>query len=261
MDGLRVFSLVRKGPSVDQGSAALLDSGDSILLRMSTLIRDVERRAGSDFDLGSTLDELTFNAAQLVPGAAHAGITLSKRPGTIETVAPTDHYPVVLDQIQRHCNEGPCLSAARHDQLVRVDDLRSDVRWPRYCRQAVAVTPIRSMMSFQLFAHRARTAALNVYSEQAHAFGEESANLGLLFAAYTTLTWSMLSRDQHFRRGLSSRDTIGQAKGILMERFHIDAEAAFELLRRRSQESNTAVITIARRLTDPDEPDAWERMT
>lgn len=246
---------------VDQGSAAWPDSGDSILFRMNDLVRDLQSQAGSDFNLGSTLDELTFNAAQIVPGAAHAGITVSKRAGVIETVAPTDSYPVVLDDIQRSYNEGPCLSAARHNHLVRIDDLSTDDRWPRYSREAVAITPIRSMLSLQLFAHRPRSAALNLYSEQVNAFGEESAKLGLIFAAYTTLTWSMLSRDQQYRRGLSSRDTIGQAKGMLMERFHIDAEAAFELLRRRSQESNTPVITLARRLTDPDEPEVWERTT
>ena len=246
---------------MDQGSAAWVDSGDSILLRMmNDLAHDLESPPGGEVDLGSTLDELTFSAAQFVPGAAHAGITVSKKAGIIETVAPTDHYPVVLDDIQRSCNEGPCLSAARHNHLVRIDDLSSDDRWPRYSRKAVAVTPIRSMMSLQLFARRSKSAALNLYSEQVNAFGEESAKLGLVFAAYTTLTWSMLSRDHQYRRGLSSRDTIGQAKGILIERFHIDAEAAFDLLRRRSQESNTPVITIARRLSDPDEPDAWERM-
>jgi hypothetical protein len=244
---------------VNQGSAARLNSRDSLLLRMNDLVRDLQSQAGSDFNLGSALAELTSRAAQFVPGAAHAGITVSKRAGDIETVAPTDRYPVVLDDIQRSYNEGPCLSAARHDQLVRVDDLSTDDRWPRYSREAVATTPIRSMLSLQLFAHRPKSAALNLYSEQVNAFDAESAKLGLVFAAYTALTWSMLSRDQQYRRGLSSRDTIGQAKGMLMERFHIDAEAAFDLLRRRSQESNTPVITLARQLTDPDEPEVWER--
>jgi hypothetical protein len=247
---------------MEQGSVAWLDSGDSILLRMNNLVRDLQSQAGSDFNLGSTLDELTLSAAQFLPGAAHAGITVRRRAGHIETVAATDRYPVVLDDIQRSYNEGPCLSAALHDHLVRVDDLSTDDRWPKYSREAVATTPIRSMMSFQLFAHRPSSASLlNVYSERVKAFDAESAKLGLVFAAYTTLTWSMLTRDQQYRKGLRSRDTIGQAKGMLMQRFHIDADAAFELLKRRSQESNTSVITIARRLTDPDEPETWERIT
>jgi hypothetical protein len=237
------------------------DLASSILLRMSDLVRDLQTQVGSDSDLEATLDELTASATQLVPGAAHAGITVSKRVGDIETVAATDRYPAVLDDIQRNYNEGPCLSAARGDRLVQVDDLNTDGRWPRYCREAVAVTPIRSMLSLQLFAHRRSSAALNLYSEDVRAFSAESARLGLVFAAYTTLTWTMLSREQQFKQGLSSRDTIGQAKGMLMERFDIDAEAAFELLKRRSQASNTPVITVARRLTDQDEPNFWERTT
>ncbi len=244
---------------VDQGFAASLHSGDSILLQMNDLVRDLGSQAGSDFNLGSTLGELTSNAAQLLPGAAHAGITVSKRAGTIETVAATDRYPVLLDDIQRNYNEGPCLAAARRQHPVRVDDLTLEDRWPRYASEAVANTPIRSVMSYPLFAHRPSSASLNVYSEQANAFGEVAAHLGLVFAAYTTLTWNMLSRDQQFRKALSSRDTIGQAKGVLMERFAIDAEAAFQLLKRRSQETNTPVAEIARRLIESNEPEFSEQ--
>lgn len=235
-----------------------LDSGDSVLLRMNELVRSLESQAGSDFNLGSTLDELTLSVAQLLPGAAHAGITVSKRVGDVQTVAATDRYPVLLDDIQRSYNEGPCLAAARRQHLVRVDDLTVEDRWPRYASEAVTATPIRSVMSYPLFAHRPSSASLNVYSQQANSFGEQAAELGLVFAAYTTLTWNILSRDQQFRRGLSSRDTIGQAKGMLMERLHIDAEAAFQLLKRRSQETNTPVIEIARRLTDLNEPEFGE---
>jgi hypothetical protein len=245
-------------PMICQGRSASPDSGGSILTRMSDVVRDLGSQIGSDLDLGATLEELTATAAQLIPGAAHAGITVSKRPSDIETVAATDSYPTLLDDIQRNCNEGPCLSAARGDRLVQVDDLNTDNRWPRYSREAVATTPIRSVLSLQLFAHRLSAASLNLYSQDVRAFSAESAKLGLVFAAYTTLTWSMLRRDQHFRKGLSSRDTIGQAKGVLMERFHIDAEAAFELLKRRSQTSNKPVIEIARRLTDQAEPHYWE---
>lgn len=247
---------------MEQGFAARLDSrpgfGDSVLRRMGDLVRDLESQAGSDFNLGSTLHELTSSAAQLLPGAAHAGITVCKSVRDVQTVAATDRYPVLLDDIQRSYNEGPCLAAARRQHLVRVDDLTVEDRWPRYAGEAVAATPIRSVMSYPLFAHRPSSASLNFYSQQANSFGEQAAELGLVFAAYITLTWNILSRDQQFRKGLSSRDTIGQAKGMLMERFHIDAEAAFELLKQRSQETNTPVIEIACRLTDLNEPAFWE---
>ncbi len=237
---------------MDLGIATSRIAGDSSLRRISDLVLDLQRQAGREYDLDSTLDELTGQAAQLVPGAAYAAIAISRRPGEIHTLAATDRYPVVLDEIQRSFQEGPCVLAEPQSQMVRVDDLSTDERWPRYSLEAVAHTPIRAMMSFQLFAHRP-SAALNLYSEQAHAFGDDSVTLGLVFAGYTTLTWTMIRRERQFRRGLASRDVIGQAKGMLMERFHVDADTAFEWLRRRSQESNTPVVTLAQRLTDSDQ--------
>ena len=221
----------------------------SILRRMSDVVRDLHRQADS-VDLDSALQELTMNAAKLVPGAACAGITVSRRSGYMQTIAATDRYPVVLDEIQRGCQEGPSVSPTLNDDIVRVNDLRTDDRWPQYSRAAIANTPIRAMMSFQLFAHRPNAAALNLYAEEANAFGEDSVTLGQVFAVYVALTWSLLQSAQEFRKGLASRDTIGQAKGILMERFDINAAAAFDLLKQRSQESNTPLVSLAQRLTE-----------
>ncbi len=240
---------------MDQGTATSLISGGSSLRRMSDLILELQRQTDGDRDVDSTLDELTGQAAQLVPGAAYAAITISRRSGEIDTLAATDRYPVVLDEIQRMFQEGPCVSGEPQHQIVRVDDLRTEERWPRYSLEAIAHTPIRALMSFRLFAHRPGAASLNLYSEQAHAFSEDSVTLGRVFAAYITLTWSMLRREQQFRKGLASRDIIGQAKGMLMERFQVDADTAFEWLRQRSQESNTPVATLAQRIAESrDEP-------
>ena len=69
------------------------------------------------------------------------------------------------------------------------------------------------------------TAALNFYAEPVNAFTDGSVNLGLIFATHTALVWNMMRRDQQFRSALVSRDIIGQAKGMLMERFDVDAGA------------------------------------
>jgi len=78
--------------------------------------------------------------------------------------------------------------------------------------------------------------------------------LGLIFATHTALTWNLLRRDEQFKSALASRDIIGQAKGMIMERFNIDAVQAFELLKRLSQNSNAPVAEIARRLVYADHP-------
>jgi AmiR/NasT family two-component response regulator len=169
-------------------------------------------------------------------------------------VAATHTYPTRLEEIQRDVDEGPCLSAAWNQHIIRIDDLTSDMRWPRYQRTALELTPVRSIVSFQLSGDAKNIAALNLYAESAHAFDEESVELGLIFAAHTTVAWNTMRSKEQFTNALASRDLIGQAKGILMERFDINAVAAFELLRRLSQESNTKLVEIARRLASSEHP-------
>jgi AmiR/NasT family two-component response regulator len=72
----------------------------------------------------------------------------------------------------------------------------------------------------------------------------------VIFSAHVALAWGMLRRDEQFRSGLASRDRIGQAKGIVMERFDVDAVQAFELLKRLSQQSNTKLVDIAQRVIE-----------
>jgi AmiR/NasT family two-component response regulator len=78
--------------------------------------------------------------------------------------------------------------------------------------------------------------------------------IGGVFAAHVALAWSMMRRQDQFRSALASRDVIGQAKGVIMERFNLDAVEAFELLSRLSQKSNTKLIEIARSLIDTEHP-------
>jgi AmiR/NasT family two-component response regulator len=86
---------------------------------------------------------------------------------------------------------------------------------------------------------------LNFYAENPHAFDARSLEQGRIFATHTALAWIAMRRDSQLRSALASRDTIGQAKGILMERLGIDAVGAFNLLKKLSQESNTVLVHIA----------------
>ncbi|PRC56619.1 hypothetical protein C6A85_37695, partial [Mycobacterium sp. ITM-2017-0098] len=85
-------------------------------------------------------------------------------------------------------------------------------------RDALAETPIRSIMAFQMFIAGETLGALNVYAEQPDAFGDESRPLGLIFAAHSSVAWNSARREAQFQRALTSRDIIGQAKGMIMER-------------------------------------------
>jgi hypothetical protein len=194
--------------------------------------------------------ELTQTAAGALPGATCAGITVSVRGGEVRTLSATHPDAEKLDDIQHRNGEGPCLQAAWEQHTMHVQDVALEQRWPAFCRDALSNTGIRSVLSFQLFKNRDSMGALNFYSDRAEAFDDASVELGLILATNIAVAWNLLERDEQFRSALASRDVIGQAKGILMERFAIDATAAFELLRRLSQDSNTPLGSIAQQLIE-----------
>lgn len=217
------------------------DEREDAHLRIAELVRGLYHRP----DVDTVIAELAEHAAIEIPGAQYAGITITRKSKGVETPAATHMYPMLLDKIQQRHQEGPCLTAAWDKKVVYVANLETDDRFPGYRRDALAETPIRSIMAFQLFIEDETMGALNVYSEEADAFGDESRSIGLVFAAHSSVAWNAARRDEQFRQALASRDTIGQAKGMIMERYGVDPVQAFDLLRKLSQDSNVPLIKIA----------------
>ena len=222
------------------------DGVDATHLRIAELVQNLHSR--SDADADTVIAELAEHAAVEVPGAQYAGITITRNGKHIETPAATHLYPMLLDKIQQRHQEGPCLTAAWDEKTVHVADLETDDRFPLYRQDALAETPIRSIMAFQLFIASETMGALNVYAEKSNVFGDESRNIGLVFAAHSSVAWNSARRDQQFKNALASRDVIGQAKGMIMERYGVDAVQAFELLRKLSQDSNVPLVKVATEL-------------
>lgn len=161
-------------------------------------------------DLATALQALSGSAVRLIPGSQYVGITMTGRDGRVETTAATDRYPVLLDKIAARHYEGPSLSAAGERRTVRVDDLAAEPRWPRFCRDALDETPVRSMLCFELFSDRTIDLALTFYAERPGAFDDQCVELGLVCATHIAIVWDMLTREQNFRTALASRDIIGQ---------------------------------------------------
>jgi len=231
----------REDTTVDTGSET-----DQRHVQIAALIRDVYGRSPT---VETALDELTAAAPGFVPGAQYAGITIIARRENIRTPSATGLHPRLLDVIQNRHQEGPCLEAIRTQRTVRVDDLHTETRWPNYRQDALSQTPIRSVLSFAMSAGRHThdtRAAFNFFAEQPHAFDASAEELGFVYATHTALAWAALRRELQFRQALVSRDVISQAKGMLMERHHIDAEEAFERLRKLSQHHNVPVSEISR---------------
>ncbi|MGV0717873.1 GAF and ANTAR domain-containing protein [Mycolicibacterium sp. XJ662] len=215
-------------------------------LRIAEIVQSLYSRP--DTDSGTVIAELAEHAVVEIPGAQYAGITVTRNAKHIDTTAATHLWPVLLDKVQQRHREGPCLTAAWEEKVVHVADLETEDRFPLYCRDALAETPIRSIMAFQLFIAGKTMGALNIYAESPNVFGEEAKKLGLVFATHSSVVWNSARRDEQFKRALASRDTIGQAKGMVMERYGVDAVRAFDLLRKISQESNVPLAQVAEEL-------------
>ena len=220
---------------------------NEVVARLVVLIDQQQRRESS---VSSGLEELVANAAEHVPGAQFAGITVASRTRGVTTAAASNRYATALDEIQQRHQEGPCLSAAWEHHIVRIDDLETEQRWPRYCVDALGETPVRSVLAFEVFVNAEVLGALNFYSDRPYAFQQESTELGVVFATHIALAWNMFRRHAQFRSALASRDLIGQAKGVIMNRFNVDAVRAFELLTRLSQDSNIKLVDVAQRVID-----------
>jgi transcriptional regulator with GAF, ATPase, and Fis domain len=219
---------------------------EAIHLRIAEIVHELHSRPDADAD--TVIAELAEHAAVEIPGAKYAGVTVTRNAKHIDTPAATHKWPIMLDDIQQRHREGPCLTAAWEEKIVHVADLETDDRFPLYRRDALAETPIRTVMAFQLFIADETMGALNVYAERPHAFGPDTRTIGMIFATHSSVAWNAARRDEQFKKALSSRDTIGQAKGMIMERYGVDAVQAFAVLRKLSQDANVPLVQIATEL-------------
>jgi GAF domain-containing protein len=131
---------------------------------------------------------------------------------------------------------------------VRVDDFAADQRWPAFAVRALE-RGAGSMLSLQLYIQGDNLGALNMYARRANAFDDESEQVGLVFATHAAIALSAAQHEEQFELAISSRDTIGQAKGILMERYKITSDQAFTVLTRASSVTHLKLRDVAEALT------------
>ena len=195
----------------------------------------------------ATRDHIVEAAVNMIPGVDEGSISVVLRRRNITSQSPSSELPRLVDAVQEEVGEGPCLSAVFEQQTVRVPDMSTERRWPRFAARAAALGAA-SMLSFQLFVERDNLGALNLYSRRPHAFDEESEHVGLLFASHAAVAFAQAQKMDQLALAADSRDVIGQAKGIVMERYDIGPVAAFALLIRLSQNNNRKLVDIAEEL-------------
>lgn len=201
------------------------------------------------------LARVCASAVEVVPGVFAAGVTLVQKKHEVSTLGGTNEDAALFDRLQERHGGGPCLQAAWTDEMVLVDDFASEIRWPALGADVVSSTAIRASVSYRLFTTEHGIGALNLYFDRPHSITGTGIEAGYALATYASLVVDAAQRQEQFDSALASRDIIGQAKGMVMERFDVDAGRAFELLKTLSQNSNIPVAEVARRLVTADHPE------
>ena len=204
-----------------------------------------------------TLQKIVELAEHAVDGCEAAGVLVVDEQGQAETLVASSPLAVTVDQMQIDAAGGPCLTSAHDGSTVYVSDLIDDGRWPEFAAAAVAVG-VRSVLAYAL--STGRPAALNLYARLPQAFGANARAQGVLFATLARLALDSAQeraldaeRALNLTEALRTRELIGQAQGILIERERITGEQAFEVLRRASQHLNVKLREVAAALVETGE--------
>lgn len=184
-------------------------------------------------------------AVDMIDGCDEVGVSMVRKHRLVETPVATGPSARLGDELQYKFGEGPCLDAIWKHSLVHAPDLAREPRWPRWAPAATEATGMRSLMSFQLFTAGHTLGALNLYSRSRDAFTPLDEHEGTALAAHVAVALGNAVEIEQLTEAVTRRTMIGQAQGILMERFGIDADRAFQVMVRVSQQRNLKLHDIA----------------
>lgn len=180
----------------------------------------------------------------------HASVTLIEAGGALFSAAATDACAERADALQYELQEGPCLTAAERGDLYVIHDMDHDPRWPRWAPAAKAAVGVQSVLSLHLFTADRALGALNLYNDEQRGWSDEELMACRVVAAHASVALARLRHEEDLWRAVDARHLIGLAQGMLMERYAINPEQAFSVLRRYSQNHNTKLAIIAQLVVD-----------
>jgi GAF domain-containing protein len=209
---------------------------------LSELARELQAEPSMD----ALLQRIVEAAVAEISSADYAGISEIDQK-QVHTRAATDPVVQEIDHHQYRLGDGPCLTSLRDEVTVRVNDLGSESRWGRFPAAAVD-EGVRSMLSVQLFVAGNNLGALNLYAREPGSFDETDESTAMLLATHAAIAMRGSKVEGNLHSALERRDVIGQAKGILMERYKINDSQAFDLLVVASQQTHRKLRDIAEEL-------------
>lgn len=189
-----------------------------------------------------TVDRVVHSALTAVD-CEHAGVVLFQAGKQVEAAATA---PLVseFNLVQVECGEGPglCLSAER--STIVVADASTDSRWPQWAGK-VAALGIRSVLSARLATGGGEVGTLNLLHAEPDAFDADDEAVASIFARHAAVALASARQAENLWVAIDARKLVGQAQGMLMERFDLNADQAFAVLLRYSQHHNLKLRDVA----------------
>jgi hypothetical protein len=184
------------------------------------------------------------SAVSLVEHCDHAGITINEKGGLL-TRAMSDDLVRHANELQTELGEGPCLDVRRDQNTLVSPDLASEIRWPRWAGRVREELGVGSMMSLLVYTDAHSFGALSLYAERGFHFDADDVVIGQALAGHLSVMMAAERQIDQLGLALHNRTIIGQAQGVLMERFDMSADQAFDYLRRISSTTNRKVAVVA----------------
>ena len=212
-------------------------------------ILDASRRLAAALqpgDLDMTLTNITAAAVEVLPDVRASSITVKHSDGRLETVAPTHDFLLEVDAAQYELQEGPCYEAAVDTVHITSPNLGADERFPRYAPVALRAG-VRAQAGVRLFDTPSSNGALNLYSGTVGSFADLGV-LSQLFAHQSAVALDYARQVDQLQEAVKSRQVIGQAVGMVMERYSVDEARAFGFLTRLSSHENMKLRLVAEQL-------------
>ncbi|WP_344234078.1 GAF and ANTAR domain-containing protein [Kribbella hippodromi] len=220
-------------------------SGESIaeaFARLAVELHDVD-------GLEETVEAVVEFACQAVECDA-AAAALIGADGDAEVLAMTDPKLSDLFRLQLESGEGPVLTAVRTGAVVSIPQVEAETRWSPVWRKQIAALGIQSALHLPLLVSGRHGAVLSLYREEPGGFDEADVAVAHILARHATVAIGTALRDENLSRAVDARKLVGQAMGILMERYGLDGDRAFEVLKRYSQNNNRKLRDVAQELID-----------
>ncbi|KRB77072.1 hypothetical protein ASE01_09955 [Nocardioides sp. Root190] len=212
----------------------------------ATALAGAAKTINSPRSLDETLDAIVRAAQLTIPSFEHVGISITHSNGEIETRAGTGQLVWEIDALQYGLRQGPCYDAITHGGVTIMQDIKSETRWPQYVAEAAA-QGLRAQMGLQLYTDEGALGGLNFYS-RAPGIDPDAVQLAELFAAHASIALGRARHEHQLNESVASRQAIGTAVGIIMERYRIQEDRAFQFLVRASSTSNIKLRTLAEEL-------------